>query len=410
MDFLFKIFFRKYFLDLERKTNELLRGNRELLLYSQILESMAEGVCLVRARDSVIVYTNSRFEEMFGYEVDELIDRHVSMLNAPTDLSPEDVAKDITSKLNISGFWRGKIFNRKKDGSYFWCRSTISSFNHLEFGKVWIAIHSDISEQKAAEEALRLSEYEIQQRRLIQNALAAQAKELAHSNSDLDQFASAVSHDLKAPLRMVSSYLKLILKNSKENLSEENKEYLQNAIEGTRQMGELIAHLLTYSRSGEGKLQMNEVDLNQTVQKVLKNLKSEVDLTEAEIECESLPIVLSDDLLLSQVLQNLISNALKYRSEKPKIKIHAKCDQHECIIAIKDNGIGIDPKNFERIFMIFQRLHSADEYPGSGVGLAICKKIIEKLGGKIWLESNVGEGSTFFISLASGKYSEVEFA
>ena len=225
-------------------------------------------------------------------------------------------------------------------------------------------------------------------------------KELECSNTELEQFAYIVSHDLQEPLRMVSSYVELINKRSKDKLDNNAYEFISFAQEGAYRMQKMINDLLVYSRLGTQKKKFEPIDCNILISHVLDNLQISIRENKARIIYDSLPTVLADEVKLMQLFQNLINNAIKFRRKKsPVIHISAELKQDKWILAIQDNGIGIEPQYFEHIFTVFRRLHTREKYPGTGIGLAICKKIIESHGGTIWINSEVGKGTTFFFTL-----------
>lgn len=238
-----------------------------------------------------------------------------------------------------------------------------------------------------------------------QEALTRNTKELERSNAELEQFAYVSSHDLQEPLRMISSYLQLIERRYKGKLDEDADEFINYAVNGADRMKLLINDLLRFSRVGTRGRELVPVPSETILQQVLENLKFAIEESKAEINAADLPEVLADESQFSQLLQNLLSNAIKFRGDAPpRIEIQATPEEGpdgEAMwkFAIHDNGIGIDPQFFERIFIVFQRLHNSEEYPGTGVGLALCKKIVERHGGQIWVESQPAQGSTFFFTL-----------
>jgi signal transduction histidine kinase len=224
--------------------------------------------------------------------------------------------------------------------------------------------------------------------------------DLERSNTELQQFAYVASHDLTEPLRMVVSYLELVSSRAEKKLGEEEREFIGYASDGARRMQHLIQDLLAYARVDTRGRPLEPTDCERVLASVLANLKLAIAESQATIEHDPLPIVEGDVVQLTQVFQNLIGNAIKFRGKKsPIIHVGARQQNGEWIFHVKDNGIGIDPKNFERIFVLFQRLHTRQEYPGTGMGLAICKKIIERHGGRIWVESKPGEGTTFYFTI-----------
>jgi PAS domain S-box-containing protein len=225
-------------------------------------------------------------------------------------------------------------------------------------------------------------------------------EDLRRSNEELQQFAYVASHDLQEPLRMVTSYLQLVEDRYADKLDDEGREFIGYAVDGASRMKSLINDLLTHSRVQTNRERFVPVAMNDVLQRVLHNLNAKIQETGAEIDCDDLPEVLGNATMLDQLMQNLISNAMKFKSEQPpRIYIGVRRERSEWVFCVQDNGIGIDPKYAERIFVIFQRLHSRSKYTGTGIGLAICKKVIERHHGRIWVESEKGKGATFYFSL-----------
>lgn len=224
--------------------------------------------------------------------------------------------------------------------------------------------------------------------------------DLERSNTELQQFASIASHDLTEPLRMVRSYLELLSGRAQSKLDAEEREFVGYAVDGARRMQTLIQDLLAYARVDTRARPLEPTDCERVLDTAMANLKLAITEGHAKIQHERLPTVMADPGQLTQVFQNLIGNGIKFHGSAPvKIDVGAERKNGEWIFHVKDNGIGIDPKNFSRIFVLFQRLHTRKEYPGTGMGLAICKKIVERHGGRIWAESKIGEGTTFFFTI-----------
>jgi signal transduction histidine kinase len=224
--------------------------------------------------------------------------------------------------------------------------------------------------------------------------------DLERSNTELQQFAYVASHDLTEPLRMVVSYLDLLNIKAEKKLGDEEREFIGYATDGARRMQNLIQDLLAYARVDTRRQALEPTDCERVLESVLANLKLAIAESNTVVEHEPLPTVPADVVQLTQVFQNLIGNAIRFHGKAaPRIHVGAGRRDGEWIFHVKDNGIGIDPKNFERIFVLFQRLHTRQEYPGTGMGLAICKKIIERHGGHMWVESKPGDGTTFFFSI-----------
>lgn len=234
----------------------------------------------------------------------------------------------------------------------------------------------------------------------LEQRVTERTEELSHSNADLERFAYVASHDLQEPLRMVSSYLQLLEKRYKNQLDNDASDFIGYAVDGANRMKTLINDLLSYSRIGTKGKEFNSFDCNIILERVLSTLKLAINEAKAEIIHDPLPIIMADEIQVEQLFQNLIGNAIKFKSNHiPKIRIGIKKELDNWVFSIQDNGIGIDPQFFDRVFVIFQRLHSRSEYPGTGIGLAISKLIVERHGGRIWIESEPEKGSTFYFTI-----------
>jgi PAS domain S-box-containing protein len=242
--------------------------------------------------------------------------------------------------------------------------------------------------------------HDITERKRQEEEAKKNAAELARSNAELEQFAYVASHDLQEPLRAVASCVQLLKKRYEGQLDARADEFIAHAVDGTKRMQALITDLLAYSRVGTHTHPFESVELGEVVDEALTNLTIAVQESGAVVKHEGLPQVIADGSQLVQVFQNLVGNAIKFRGERPpEIRIAAQRGEGEWVLSVADNGIGIEPQYFERIFRVFQRLHTRARYPGTGIGLAICKKIVERHGGRIWIESQPERGSTFFFSL-----------
>ena len=265
-------------------------------------------------------------------------------------------------------------------GEEGWCRVAVARVG----GGVAVAI-SDITGRKGQEEA-------------IQDLL----RRLQRSNDELQTFAYAVSHDLQEPLRMVSSYLKLLVRRHAEDVSPEAREFIDFAVDGAERMHKQIQDLLTYSRVTTQGHDPEEVDMNRVVDDVRRNLSVAIEETGAVVEtAHSLPVVEADPSQMVSLLQNLVGNAIKYRApdRTPRVVVAAREEDGQTVFSVADNGIGIEDKYFERIFQVFQRLHKRDDISGTGIGLAVARRIVDRHGGRIWVESTPGEGSTYVFTL-----------
>ncbi len=230
--------------------------------------------------------------------------------------------------------------------------------------------------------------------------LSRRAQDLVRSNAELQQFAYVASHDLQEPLRMISSYTQLLMRRYGKLFDQDAKEFMEFIVDGAARMKQLIEDLLAYSRVGTRGREPEPTDAQAALDQALANLRASVESSGATVTHDPMPTVRADASQLAQLFQNLVGNAIKFHgAEPPRIHVGAREKDDEVVLSVRDNGIGIDPQYFERIFVIFQRLHSKAEYEGTGIGLAICKKIIDRHGGRIWVESQPGQGSTFYCTL-----------
>jgi PAS domain S-box-containing protein len=244
--------------------------------------------------------------------------------------------------------------------------------------------------RREAEERLRDAHAELEQ----------QAAELSRSNDELQQFAYVASHDLQEPLRMISSYTQLLGRRYGDRFDENAREFMGYIVEGAGRMKQLIEDLLAYSRVGTKGGEFKPFSAESALERALANLRTTAERAGADVTHDRLPVVNGDEGQLAQVFQNLVGNAIKFRGEEaPRIHVSARFADGDWVFAVRDNGIGFDPQYADRIFLVFQRLHNRSEYPGTGIGLAICKKIVDRHGGRIWVDSHPAAGSTFFFTI-----------
>ncbi len=272
---------------------------------------------------------------------------------------------------------------RKKDGTEMDCLITSVERRDSDGNLAYRGVIRDITERKRAEE--NLTRYR---------------RDLERSNEELQQFAYVASHDLQEPLRMVSSYTQLLAKRYQGKLDEDADDFINYAVDGANRMQQLIIDLLSYSRVGTRGKEIQPAETQTALDGALANLQMAIEESGAAVTHDPLPTVMADQSQLVQLFQNLIDNAIKFRGEEPsQVHVGAEQEDHEWLFSVRDNGIGIDPQYRERIFVIFQRLHGREEYPGTGIGLAVCKRIVERHGGRIWVESEPGTGSTFYFTI-----------
>ena len=266
----------------------------------------------------------------------------------------------------------------------------------LTFDRMADTLEQRVGELQRAEGELKSLNEDLE-RRVLERTL-----ELKRSNEDLEQFAYVASHDLQEPLRMITNYLQLLRQRYRDKLDAGADDFVAFALDGSKRMHQLIHDLLTYSRVGTHGKEFVPTDCEQALANALANLRVAIEESRAEITRDPLPTVNGDEVQLTQLFQNLLGNAVKFRGEgTPKIHVGVQRTGGEWEFSVRDNGIGIAPEDFQRIFLVFQRLHSRERYPGTGIGLSVCKKIVERHGGRIWVESKLGRGTTFYFTLSS---------
>ena len=346
---------------------------------------ISPDVFSIAGTDGYFKILNASFPRILGFTMKEVLTVSYYDMIHPDDLKATEVLVEELAGGLQSNYFENRF--RTKDGDYRWFAWTSTS---LESEGLIFSVGKDVTEKKKAEqEYIRMNE-----------RLESRAKELAASNAELERFAYVASHDLQEPLRMVSSFLQLLQKKYKDQLDDTAHQYIHFAVDGAERMKKLILDLLAYSRVGTNSEEHTFVDMNQVFGEVKNYFTNTIQELNADLHAQQLPIVKGNATQMKQVVQNLVGNALKYHGEAaPKILINSKELNGEWIFCVEDNGIGVDPRFAEKIFIIFQRLHNSSEYEGTGIGLAIARKIVEKHGGKIWVEPNTPSGSKFYFSI-----------
>ncbi|WP_052374138.1 PAS domain S-box protein [Methanobacterium sp. SMA-27] len=373
------IYFEGFVQDItsRKHTEKLLKESEDK--YRTIFENTGAGTVIVD-EDTTISLINSEFENISGYSREEVEGKSWTNLVVGEDAKKIWVYRNLRYNAhdNAPNTYEFKFFRKNKSIGY--AHITVEL---IPGTKQLIASVVDITEHKINEEKLKkLNE------------------KLKRSNAELEQYASVASHDLREPLRMIKSFLELLEDKYADQLNEEAKSYINYAVDGAKHLDSMIIDLLDYARVGRKEIKYYEVDCEEVLEKTLLNLKSSIDKNNAVITYEGLPVITGNKNQLVELFQNLIGNSIKYRDvENPKIHISAQKKEGKFLFSVTDNGIGISKKDLERIFVIFQRLHTRDEYEGTGIGLAIAQKIVLQHGGKIWAESKPGKGTVFYFTL-----------
>lgn len=373
--------------DLAREFNKMAEALAEQQTHlrrraEQFFNLTLDLLCIL-SLDGRLIELNPAWEQILGYRRESLSGHSLTEIVHPDDLAT------VTSALK--GARRGLASSRFEAR----CRNQEGNYHWL----AWVVV---VSPQEGL---LYAAARDVTERRLAEDRLRQQAEELERSNSELEQFAYVASHDLQEPLRIVSSYVQLLARRYKGRLDQDADEFIAYAVEGANRMKSLINDLLAYSRVSTRGKEFVAVPMEEVFERATQNLKLALQDSAATITRDPLPIVLADNLQMTQLLQNLIANAIKFRGPvQPRVHVGVRRQEERWLFFVRDNGIGIDPQYAERIFVIFQRLHNRDEYPGTGIGLAICRKIIERHGGQIWVESQAGQGATFYFTLLPAEH------
>ncbi|HLF76343.1 MAG TPA: ATP-binding protein [Dehalococcoidia bacterium] len=360
-----------------------------------IVESAPDAIISFDKEQRIILF-NRGAEITFGYQPSEVLGSPLDLLLPQQfGLASYDNVTELGGSSDIARHGNGRrdVFGRRKDGTEFPIEATLSKVAQAD-QMLFTAILRDITERKAFEEQLAEANTRLQQ--LVGS--------LERSNSELEQFAYVASHDLQEPLRMVSNYTQLLARRYQGRLDKDADDYIDFAVAGAKRMQALINDLLQFSRVGSHGAELAPVEMEGVLDKALRNLHVAIEESGAEVVRSPLPVVLGDEGQLIQLLQNLIGNAIKFRGDKPpRIGISAVKEHGGWRVIVADEGIGIAPEHQERIFVIFQRLHSRAQYEGTGIGLAVCKRIVERHGGRITVESEPGRGARFSFNLAAAE-------
>ena len=360
--------------------------------YRVLVESMNEGaITLTEGGD--IIYCNRAFAEMTGIPCGKMVGISSRDLVSEKDSERFGILWEDTLK----GSGTGEIDLKLNSGRlpvYLSCSTRVQDEVLTVF-----AVATDISERKRAEDERRKAHDELEDR------VAERTADLEESNKELEAFSYSVSHDLRAPLRHISGFVEILLKRLKDHPDEKTRKYANAISEASKKMGILIDNLLNFSRLGRSEMQKRKVNLNTLVKGVVQEIGEEIKERKIRWEIDELPDVLGDQALLRLVMVNLISNAVKFTRTRPQaeIKIGCKDDKNRLTCSVRDNGVGFDMKYADKLFRVFQRLHTQNEFEGTGIGLANVHRIISRHGGRVWAEGVVGQGAEFYFTLPKHK-------
>jgi len=384
----------------------LIQMTQDLSLKHRLLQSVVEGTSdpiYIRDREDRFVLANSACAKLFHRGEKEMAGIRLS------DLMPDGtyrVIADSDREIMRIGTTRTVEEIAEVDGIDRIFLTTKGPYRDADNNIIGtIGIARDITELRRLDAArLEVLTHDIRVRKSAEEHLANTVAELKRSNDELEQFAYIASHDLQEPLRMVASYTQLLAERYKGRLDTDADEFIAFAADGANRMQQLILDLLAYSRAGANVGEPHKIASERALQVALANLQTAVAESGAVVTHDVLPVITMDDRQLTQILQNLIGNAIKYRGIEPP-RVHISCissDSGEWIFSVRDNGLGIESQYFEKIFVLFQRLHGREEFEGTGIGLAICKKLLDRIGGRVWVESRPQEGSVFSFSVPKG--------
>jgi PAS domain S-box-containing protein len=364
-----------------------------------VIESAPNGVVMVNA-DGEMVLVNAQTEKLFGYAREELLGQPVELL-VPERLREKHPGyrSDFFSNPAARSMGVGRdLHGRRKDGSEFPVEIGLAPIETDE-GLFVVSAIVDITERKRLEEGIRKFNEDLEQRVAERTAL------LEAANKELEAFSYSISHDLRAPLRAIDGFTRIVMEDYASELPDEAKTYLRDVRANTQRMGELVDDLLAFSRLSRQPVKKDRLDAGRIVQQCLDEVPPQSG-RRVDIRVGALPWCQADPSLLKQVWSNLISNAIKYSGKRgvAVIEIGCQCGEppEEHVYFIKDNGVGFDMRYAHKLFGVFQRLHRADDYDGTGVGLAICQRIVARHGGRIWAEAAPDRGATFFFTLGEG--------
>jgi PAS domain S-box-containing protein len=380
-----------------KQAEEALRESQER--FRLLLEGVKDyAICMLDPEGRVLTW-NTAAQAIEGYGPDQIIGRHFSYIFSAADRK-SGLPKKCLAVAEKSGRFETEVLLVRKDGSKYWANVVLTALRNGN-GEItgFSKVIRDITERKHAEEEIRTLNAELEDR-VFQRTM-----ELEAANKELEAFSYSVSHDLRAPLRHIDGFAEMLTRSGARDLNEDNQRLLKVISDSARQMGQLIDDLLAFSRTGRSELKLVSIPMTPFVATTIQELAPEIRNRKVTWKIAKLPTVQADPVTLRQVMVNLLCNALKYSSKRPesRVEIGFKDGRQETTFFVRDNGVGFDPRYASKLFGVFQRLHSATEFEGTGIGLAIVRRIIARHGGKTWAEGVLDEGATFYFSLPKVK-------
>ena len=376
-----------------KQAEEALKESEER--FRLLLEGVKDyAICMLDPEGRVLTW-NTPAQAIEGYEREQIVGRHFSCIFSAEDRK-SGVPKRCLSVAEKAGRFEDEVLLVRSDGSKYWANVVITALRDSE-GKIsaFSKVIRDITDRRQAREEIRKLNAELEDR-VFQRTMQLEA-----ANKELEAFSYSVSHDLRAPLRHIDGFAEMLCRTAGPTLAEENQEILKVISDSAKQMGQLIDDLLTFSQMGRSELKLIPIGMPAFVEQIIQELTPEARSRKVVWKVGRLPTVHADPITFRQVMVNLLCNALKYSSKRPesRVEIGAKDSGSEITFFVRDNGVGFDPRYAAKLFGVFQRLHSASDFQGTGIGLAIVRRIIARHGGKTWAEGALDEGATFYFSL-----------
>jgi PAS domain S-box-containing protein len=374
--------------------------------FRHLVAGVADYAIYLLDANGYVTSWNSGAERINGYGAAEIIGKHFSTFYPP-DAIERQGPEHALSLAARNGRFDEENWRVRKDGSRFWASATITALRAAD-GTVagFLKITRDLTDRRKMEALQEANRQKSEFVALLEKRVQERTAQLTDSNAQLEAFAYTVSHDLKAPLRGIQGFSQALLEDYKDKLDDQGRDYLRRIGSGILRMQTLIENLLEHSQLSRAEFRLTTVDLGSALQEALKLLEAEIKTTNAKISARGpMPAVVAQPSAVVQSIQNLLSNAIKFTEQgrAPRVEVFAETIGERARLYVQDHGIGIEERHFDRIFQVFERLHGQESFSGTGIGLAIVKKAMERMGGRYGVDSKIGAGSRFWIELASAE-------